>query len=969
MNLDLDDIFCFLREEAEKRGMFDLFESEEKVKDYDIYNILPKKIITYLECLSRIYGAIKESEKGKNYSDLSIINISIVLEILLSQKKLSLYFTEKGITLDELLKHLNLSIVDIDNTKVNKPVMNFIYENTLLDKLDKLDLNFIYLTVYSCLSQYDEILSKILGDINDYFYDKNIYSDMSTWANEQLTKERIKVYQELYSDLSIDVIKYIESSYKNYEQLKYYLDEGYSNDDIVEISLLLTYYNYDKSFMSYIRDELFKENDLYEVFNIKNLGLTDSIYNKDVDIDIISNNYRKYIFDGKNKGKEKKQITIESIVNNLFNKELNDSFMLKNVLSRFNLTYDNFLHIENNYREYMKEELENYKDFNFELVDNIDKIYRTIFKSNSLTYADEVYLLSTYIYLFYTDSYMVKYLVHRGITLEKISEYLNISKEEIDNFKNLESDYDRIKNKCSDFIYDKSAEEILLNLIQNENALYYRKFTFNLIITNLTKFVKTNKEELFYELLNDEFYEEKIKKDCINKIEDNQCNFKLIDILDKIYRLIENLENNFKNEQIIELSSLIYLYYYENDIVNYLIDRGITLEKIAEYLDISKEEIDKFNSLDTEYIHIDKIFSTYKSINNIDDILKLIIGSLFNDGTYQCKDDIYIKSQLCEISEFTNNDFTVVKYELLNKEKYLTKKEQLENYRKMLVPKLEVGKVDEILRFGDDLTKQAELITKDFEEIFVYNIGSGEDNSELQQLITMMFKEKNKKWFNFGKKEQVVIDKKEVLDKINKYLEEKEIYFKYSIEKLQHIQASIAIYLAKAKEYLNVLGISKEELKEEIKKKVYIENDITVHNDYLKQQLLNDKEYIINSFIINMINEYQRITLQIGTHSQLLNNISLSKNIALQKLYIELSLNEGIIQEKESIKSLKYLSGLISSLTNYNQENIEQNIRKIQGLSRHNRNVSITEKQQLAIGQILDEQMLLPDSRQKKKTL
>ncbi len=810
---------------------------DEKIKEFEIIKEnklveeiykLPHKLINYFEYLSKIYDAINNNKDSKiNYKEIEILSLAIFLSQLNKNNEFVSYFSSMDVNLEQCLEYLNLKDVDIQNAQVNINTLKIIYEK-LSPYLD--DKNIAIKVLCEKFFNYkdndnnkddkdndntdkDKVIIKMLCDINEKFTEiKNIWIDMKKFLDSKEMEKRLKISKKFYGDLPVDVIKYIESSFINYIKLKNDLDltKGYTDDDIVELSLLFTIPEH-IALGDYILYTLF-ENGLAAnldfcicIYKGYSREQVNNIYDEKVDFNLLTKYYGKYIFGGKNKEKPKDKITIIDILNNLFNKELNDSLILKNILSSYNLTYDDFNDIEN------------------------------------------------------------KYIKH----IEK----------------------------------------------------------------------------------------------CFGK-----CDFETIDNVFKIFRIIKKIFSSSADSDIICTSFFIYLLYSESKLKNYLLDRGITLEKIADYLKISKKELDKYKELNTDY---NVIFSSFPKVNDIfkENLEKTIKGifELQNIGLIH------------KIIKYTNNDYETVKYEIVNETKYmppLTKEEQLEQYISMPIPKLEIDQIVQISDFGSLLTEQSELITQEFSNFMEYRYDKEESSVEIQEAIQSISKKNNVpkkvKLFNFGKKKDEIIEeevnnKKEILDKLRLFLEERETSLKKGIEELQYIKKSIGVFLVKANEYLDNLKEAKQRLLEEIKTRNYVENDFRVYDDDLKKQLLEDKIASITSSIVQMLQQYQKMTIQMSTHASLLNQVNLARNTTIQRLYTELALKEGVEKEKESIESLNCLINILNNMTATNEENMLENIEKINKISKNNYNVNISENDKLIMEQILKEQNMLTIDKEKLK--
>lgn len=110
-----------------------------------------------------------------------------------------------------------------------------------------------------------------------------------------------------------------------------------------------------------------------------------------------------------------------------------------------------------------------------------------------------------------------------------------------------------------------------------------------------------------------------------------------------------------------------------------------------------------------------------------------------------------------------------------------------------------------------------------------------------------------------------------------------------------------------------------------------------------------------------MLGQYDRITLQMGVDISLINQINIARSTTLQNLYIELSLNESIDEQRDTIDSLNELVNLLSSMSVANNNDVADNISRINAMNKDNIR-SLTEQDRLLIKQVLDELGLLKET-------
>lgn len=338
-------------------------------------------------------------------------------------------------------------------------------------------------------------------------------------------------------------------------------------------------------------------------------------------------------------------------------------------------------------------------------------------------------------------------------------------------------------------------------------------------------------------------------------------------------------------------------------------------------------------------------------------------------------ENIVLASQILEIiptydfKEDTKENI----YETYLKIKESFKYIKLEEYSKMKVPKLNIESLDEIFDYGSVLTEQTDLITTQCSELVQNKIDMVDEARKLQESIKKISienQENNKKGFSLIRKKTEIIEisldeKKQVLDQLRNYLIEHANSLQEGIEEFKYIQKSIGIFLVKANKYLERLNIAKAELQKELSNKQYLANDLSIYDDQLRRQMLDDKIAGITTSIIQMIQQYQKMTIQMRTHASLLNHVNIAKGTTLQNLYVELALTEEGKKEKNSVETLIYLKDLLNELTINNENVMVDNILKISDLSKKSKNITINNEDKQLIEKILEEQNLLTKEKTK----
>lgn len=229
-------------------------------------------------------------------------------------------------------------------------------------------------------------------------------------------------------------------------------------DDLVQIAILYTAINF------YTGDEIkflgtLKSASIADTLNVySNYRHTNSISNYTDSIDIIYSKFGKYIFGGKNKGKNKCDLTIEDIFTNIFDKG-NCSVALCKFLDDISFDYGKFMNFGENFIEYKKQTIINnvehsiYGESKKGYFENLSQIYKCLLnmgKEEKLIYnindnIEEIKNAARLLSILISEHENIKkfllLLSKKGIDLKNYLQYLNISFDDFNKYKKEEIDY------------------------------------------------------------------------------------------------------------------------------------------------------------------------------------------------------------------------------------------------------------------------------------------------------------------------------------------------------------------------------------------------------------------------------------------------------------------------------------------------------------------------------------------------
>ena len=331
-------------------------QSEKEKNDYakSFYKELKGDTREFINFASKAYILILDKMKGNKHNSFILggpddaDTLSLYIASHFYGSELEDYYVEHGVTFDKVMSLLGLSITreEIDNVPLDSKITVDIFkrfvdgginQNRKHDSIEVID---VVKNLYRRDFNRSMIMESIFEEINKEIdlpadFSKTISSYFE--EKERLAKKNeIEVY---FKDKSTDYYNYITSACRIFHVLKYtsYPSvKDLSDEDCAAFALLYAY----------------KYNDFHLCGFLDFLGITDASLNKVLsknyvdrnnyafDIDVVKSLFSKYIFEGRNK--DKKIITEDDILFNIFNKELHQSIWLTSFLTNCNLTYDSF---------------------------------------------------------------------------------------------------------------------------------------------------------------------------------------------------------------------------------------------------------------------------------------------------------------------------------------------------------------------------------------------------------------------------------------------------------------------------------------------------------------------------------------------------------------------------------------------------------------------------------------------------
>lgn len=976
----------------------------------ELYKDLSSDLIIFLEKCAEIYHYFdKKVIFDENDSDDFVV-MSFINAIFTSINTLDVvkYFQSVGIDYDAIKRAFNFNYFETSDLFIG-------FDKSLI--INKYFKKYLFEGVNKNISKEQLSIVKIMGNVFDRNFtnslkfenllnscgvsiDKfdNFEADFDLFIKSEEIKKNKEAKDEFFKDMSFDVVEFIEFLSKIY----IILDDNFNinkinekiiknEEDIKTLTLFLSSYFFDNIYNAYFSDNGITYDKIMELLY---LNITKGeIDNQIFDLSIAEKfkqffkpnnflyNYNKCI-------EVNSSLTIDSILSCIGDKNnTNRSNCIEKLMKLINpelytwSNFDDFKLLINNYNK-QKEDLrifdetnnffESMNDETISFIKLVYKCYRFLDQvkgEKDLVRDDliQISILTTLLNCYANEEELFVSTLIRENPLLKFNYALN-KKDISDRFNEFDINIDIIKKRFSKYIFEgknkgKLKSEIMISDICKN--IFNRELNNSINLISFLDSIGFN----FKKFENYDVEKEKFLKGL--KISEIQSIIKpsALNYFDNLAKIYENLSNIFdKNEvddDMIKNHSLIlslFLGYVGIDNRLCLLNkRGISLESYLNFIKIDIGEFNEYKNIKADYEIIGEKFEDYYTLryglgeSQIISVMKKIFAKDEN-GCYKYSD--YFES--------LNQDSALISDEINLGEEIiipLSLDEQVNYFSNLPIGKLDYDIVN-ISSFGRELADHSNVIAQESLKL------ASLDDSELVCDIQDEFNKLNQKpkfsLFNRKVNNELKIEKnKNILNDLNKFLEQKEAKMIEEVKKFCHLKKLIAIYIYRLNGYIMEL----ENAIKNIENNQFENNSILFENldiQVVKQILYSKLEDFKKSLIINT-QEYQKINLMLGSHAMTISKISTVRNTTLPNLYIEMSIQDGLITEQESIQSLNDINGLLDNMINTNEELLRNNLKVKNSLK--NSNIVITDEMNASINSILVGEHIIENDVNKQKKL
>ncbi len=639
--------------------VYDIESNKDKLSIDEYRSKLNAEMIKFIEDSYKIYKKISQEKVEMLNKDSDYISLAILINLYFNNYKRLVYFKDKNINLDTIYTLTGIKPVNIEELKSIKINNNEIVSKfySLLGEEPKNDLKIfenytfsseIMKTIYYSIAG-DNIPAKLIDVMNKYLEKKE----------EEETKKEI---DELFKDMDVSIFKYLSCVMVYYDSFK---KQNLQGKNAEALSLLLGTYNLNDELGNYCKTKIgISHDDIFKHFGVEH-------GNKYINPRIMKDKFSDFIFGGVNEGRERKDITVASILSNISNKKINDSFQLREILKKFNIELESFEELETKLNSFIEQKKQQEKEkaeekrlkaeakeknaidngikkikehsrdifecltiackIQKDLMDKKDKLY--FIKTNS-----EAYSISIIIASLLMDTKFKSYFDNEGITLRYILSKIGYSLEDLKSidFKDVT---DRDIYYANKSYIENSFDNYRVYTIEEdryEKNEYYMQDLGYLLRRVLGSVIGDN--EALRTIVGDKEKYDRLRKNLIEEPD--------IKVILPVEELLEGLEEEVKNIPSIDISN-------HDALLEFMLEGDKGLSKYSDYIISLITEIGKYlnlddsiESLDTlaEQVYVDtpiktglitKIFRSSKNMQRTvnSDVLKELSKSLDDNIT------------------------------------------------------------------------------------------------------------------------------------------------------------------------------------------------------------------------------------------------------------------------------------------------------------------------------------------------
>lgn len=451
-----------------KSKLYDISNNQNNMTRKEYNDKLDLNIIKYLEDVYRIYKILVSANKKVDINNDVIeevddyILVAFLLKSYQINERLAKFFISNGITKEtvDTITGIPVDFKTLDSVEIDdKELVSKFYSKLkkINSDIDKITFDSIFEYITNSSKVDTKVLNRLFFNVTGNTLPVDYTKLIKTYIKELEKIEYDTKVEKLFHGIDNSLYEYLTYVSCYFSKLQKHNLQG-KNAEAISIILAL----YDSIYCNYLNNE-----EGVNFSKIKSDYKASLSNNYSLDIDVIEEFFLPFIFEGNNKDKKREEITIEDVVSNAFNKELNDSFQFEQFLTTYKLNSELFINMDDKIAERKKEkEISNARNAlnNFgskskifrEVITVSYKIYEDLInKKEKLIISDEsdISAIAPLIAFFLMDDNRFRaYFENEGITLKYVLDFIGYSMEDIKSIDFKDIDECKLYDKYANFM-------------------------------------------------------------------------------------------------------------------------------------------------------------------------------------------------------------------------------------------------------------------------------------------------------------------------------------------------------------------------------------------------------------------------------------------------------------------------------------------------------------------------------------
>lgn len=605
-----------------------------------------------------------------------------VEENITEQNAIKEFLFTKGITLDRMLQNLSIGIGVREVTEQSKNIIAIknlyqrYYSEGFLQgkKQPEILVSQILRNVFNRQFTNSVAIEKLLAKINCYVgmldnFDESIMQTIEM----QKRNYSLEYVKNFYSDLTKETREFIDFTAKAYILLLQKMKENkhnskllFSEDDADTLALFITTYYFDGDVSEFFKDYGIT---LEKVLNLLNIAITkkeiDAI---ELDQKILVDRYKRFLYEGVNRNRSLKNLTINDIAHNLCNRDFNRSMIMESIFSELTDELDLKSDFLGQLQAHLQQKEQNrklkltqrvFRDIpvsSIEILENTTRIHTHLVKELKSWSKEDIKSLSLLLSMLLSSNNDIKqFLSYLGFTTSKVCSYLKINS---DYLLSSSIDIDLLVQEYGTYIFGGKNKPLKREEL---SPFMLAKNIFNKEINNsvsLSKFLanfgqsydRYDNFEENYQSYTEETKEKKEMSEAENLIRSYyNADTYLFGVLKAHRVLTQQIQDGNLNsilitcpDDITELSMILGLFYCSNSSVKFFEKNGITLDSILKICGLDRVQFESSPNVEIDFLESKNAFQNYfeKDSNNYrnrrtpDEFAKRIFDNSINGSMF-----------------------------------------------------------------------------------------------------------------------------------------------------------------------------------------------------------------------------------------------------------------------------------------------------------------------------------------------